>query len=234
MTKVTDHKQQRTMIIAEDGWVIHGELFGDREASAKHSALLVPASKHERDSYGPSLLTELISRGFLVMTTDIRGRGDSCEPFSFRFLPPGETQKIRGDISLEVQNLLNQPGIKEGELILVGEQDTADAVAEAASLDGRVGALILISPRLSQNSIALLSRRDFPICVLASKEDHDGLVSAVAAYYNSPNKRSRLRLVSEVGSGTTMFSAWQFFRSSETTLESWLAAWGKYALTKSE
>jgi hypothetical protein len=44
-------------------------------------------------------------------------------------------------------------------------------------------------------------------------------------FRHARHPQSLVRLVADVGSGTTMFAAWQHSRRDEPTLERWLAAW---------
>jgi dienelactone hydrolase len=171
------------------------------------------------------LTAALATRGFVVAATDIRGRGDSREPRSMNSLPPGQLRAVRGDVAAAIDHLASRPDVPAGSIVVMGEQDTANAAARAALADERVGGLVLVSPRLGPHLLAQAEQRAVPVCVIASKEDRAGLESAVGLFARSPDPRSRLRLVGDVGSGTTMFAAWQYLRRDEPPLEQWLAAW---------
>ena len=92
-------------------------------------------------------------------------------------------------------------------------------------------ALVLISARLAPDTLDAVAARGIPVCALVAKEDPAGLRTAVEPDHRAADERSRLRVVGGVGSGTTMFSAWQFLRPSERQLEQWLAAWCAWVLS---
>lgn len=208
-----------------DGWMVTLEVMGRPDDAAIGLVLTVPASRHERDGWGPALTAALVERRVVVAATDIRGRGDSREPLSMVSLPPGHLGAVRDDVAAAIDVLAERFQVAPGRMVLMGEQDTADAVTQAALADDRVGGLVLISPRLAPTTIEMASTRPLAVCVVASKEDAAGLESAVSLYAAGRDPRSRLRLVADVGSGTTMFAAWQYLRVGEPLLEHWLAAW---------
>jgi predicted alpha/beta hydrolase len=216
-------ERRSARVRSADGWSLRVDVTSAADGADGRAALLVPATKHERDGYGASLLTELVERGFTVMTMDLRGRGDSCQPSSFHAFPPGQLRAVRDDVAAALAELIAQPGVDAGRVVVMGEQDTADAAAAAALGHTRVAGLVLISARLSPTTIAAIAA--VPVCGLVSKEDRRGLRDTVAAYSRATDERSRLRVVDGIGTGTTMFSAWQYLRPQEPTLERWLAAW---------
>jgi alpha-beta hydrolase superfamily lysophospholipase len=208
-----------------DGWPVAVETMGQPDGPVVGGVLTVPAVKHERDAWGPILTAALTSRGFVVAATDIRGRGDSREPRAMGSLPPGQLRSVRGDVAAAIDHLASRPGVGTGSIVVMGEQDTANVAARAAFADERVAGLVLVTPRLGPHLLAQAERRPLPVCVIASKEDRAGLESAVGLFARSSDPRSRLRLVGDIGSGTTMFAAWQYLRRDEPPLEQWLAAW---------
>ncbi|MGE0139669.1 MAG: hypothetical protein AB7R77_17780 [Ilumatobacteraceae bacterium] len=213
-----------------DGWAITVETMAEPDGAVAGAVLTVPAAKHERDGWGPVLTAALLERGFVVSATDIRGRGDSRVPRSMSSLPPGQLRSVRGDVAAAIDLVASRPDVADGTIVVMGEQDTANAAARAALADDRVGGVVLVSPRLGPHLLAQAERlwseqRSVPVCVIASKEDRVGLESAVGLFARSRDPRSRLRLVDGVGSGTTMFAAWQYLRRDQPPLEQWLAAW---------
>lgn len=213
---------------SSDGWKIRVELALDPASAIGRGALLVPASKHERDGWGPAMAEDLIDRGFVVLSTDIRGRGDSREPQALYSLPPGHLARVRDDVAAAVERLSSEDGLESGSIVLFGEQDTADAVASVAIGDERVGALVLVSPKISRRTLDLWrvsTSRSIPVCLLVCKDDGAGLVHSIEMFRLARHPGSRIRLVADVGSGTTMFAAWQHSHSDEPSLERWLGAW---------
>jgi pimeloyl-ACP methyl ester carboxylesterase len=218
-------ERHSTRVRSADGWSLRVDVARVPDRSNGAAALLVPATKHERDGYGPVLVAELVERGFTVMTMDLRGRGDSCDPTAFHSFPPGQRRAVRFDVAAALSELLAQPGVDAGGLVMMGEQDTADAAAVVALGDARVAGLVLISAHLSAQTRSMIETSDIAVCGLVSKEDRRGLRDTVDAYRRCSDARSRLRVVGGVGAGTTMFSSWQYLRSGEPPLERWLAAW---------
>ena len=212
---------------APDGWDVCVEI-STPPSPVTGAALLVPAAKHERDAWGPTLTSALLERGLVVMATDIRGRGDSRRPAAMMSLPPAHRRAVRDDVRAAVDLLAEQPGVSPGSIVVFGEQDTSDAAATVALGDPRVGRLVLVSPRLAAATVDLARASQTSLCVVASKEDRIGLERAVALYARARDARSRLRLVRDVGSGTTMFAAWQYLHPGEPTLEHWLASWATW------
>ena len=220
-------ERHSTRVRSTDGWSLRVDVAHAPDRSNGSAALLVPASKHERDGYGPVLVAELVDRGFTVMTMDLRGRGDSCDPTAFHSFPPGQRRAVRFDVAAALAELVAQPGVDPGRVVMMGEQDTADAAAVVALGDSRVTGLVLISAHLSARTRSMIETSDLAVCGLVSKEDRRGLRDTVDAYRRCSDERSRLRVVGGVGAGTTMFSSWQYLRSGEPPLERWLAAWSK-------
>jgi pimeloyl-ACP methyl ester carboxylesterase len=208
-----------------DGWTLHAELAWSPEHRNGAAALLVPATKHERDAFGPILRDELVRRGFTVMATDLRGRGDSDEPVRYHSFPPGQLDSVRADVAAALGALRAGDSVTAGGVVVMAEQDTADAVAAAASSDEEVAAVTLLSPRLSAPTVGMLTASGLPVCVVVSGEDRRGTADGIDAYAWSSHEHSRLRVESGLGSGTTMFSAWQYLHPGEPTLERWIASW---------
>lgn len=214
--------------MSRDGWKVKVELALDAARSTGCGALLVPASKHERDGWGPAMLGDLIGRGFAVLCTDIRGRGESREPEAMYSLPPGHLRRVHHDVAAAVEWMAAHERVESGSIVLFGEQDTADAVVAVAATDERVGAVVLVSPNISRRTFEMWSaspRRPLPVCLLACKDDGVGLMRSLELFRRSGHAESRVRLVADVGSGTTMFAAWQHARRDEPPLEQWLGAW---------
>lgn len=206
------------------GWRVTLETLGVPEGGARATVLTVPASKHERDAWGPMLTAALVERGVAVVSMDVRGRGDSREPRSMTSLPPGQLSGVHIDVAAAIDHLATA-GPSAGPIIVMCEQDTADPALRAVQGDRRVTGVVMVSPKFAPTTLRTVFDRPVAMCVLASKEDRAGLESACAMYVRSTHPASRFRLVGDVGSGTTMFAAWQYLRTGERTLEQWLAAW---------
>lgn len=224
----SDPERVTDRIVSSDGWPVAVEIASDPTDRAIGGALLVPATKHERDGWGPTMVAELIGNRFVVLSTDIRGRGDSRYPHTMYSLPPGHLRRVRDDVAAAVDRLAAELPVAPGSIVVFGEQDTADAVASVAASDDRVAGVVLVSPKLSERTIAsveVAGPSALAVCVLACKDDRKRLVDAVEVFRRCRHPQSRLRLVADVGSGTTMFAAWQYLNRDEPSLERWLGAW---------
>lgn len=93
-------------------------------------------------------------------------------------------------------------------------------------LDPRVVVVGVIATPLSSDSGRMLaSWKEVPVIVVADAGVSSTLLPAVELFWRSGHPASRLRLIGDLGSGTTMFGAWQHLRSGEPTLERWLGTW---------
>lgn len=208
----------------DQGWAVALETMGVPAGGSRATVLTVPASKHERDAWGPMLTSALVERGFSVVSMDVRGRGDSRDPQSMTSLPPGHLRRVAIDVAAAIDHVASAEG-GSGQVVVMCEQDTADAAVLASMADLRVVGLVMVTPKIAPATLQRALDRPLAMCVVASKEDHASLESASILYGRSGHVRSRFRLVGDVGSGTTMFAAWQYLRRDERPLEQWLASW---------
>lgn len=102
----------------------------------------------------------------------------------------------------------------------------ADAAVEAAVLDPCVVVVGVISAPLSSDSVRMLaSWKEVPVIAEADAGVSSTLAPAVELFRRSGHPASRRLLIGDVGSGTTMFAAWQHLRPGEPRLERWLGTW---------
>lgn len=214
---------------ATDGWELHGDVTVPA-GTCVGGVVLVHGGHHERDAftYGVSVPDLLAAAGLACVRFDIRGRGASRRDTDYHHLPPAQRRAVALDVRAALDHVAQVGGSGSALLGLVGEQDTAAAVVTALAQDVRVGALVLLSPRLGASATATLRARAVPTFALVSKEDRAALRSAVDAYLAAPAAASRLDIFSGLGFGTTMFAARAFEQKDQPALESlvcdWLAA----------
>jgi dienelactone hydrolase len=212
---------------ASDGWRLSGTLRGlAGDAPALRGVVMVHGSHHARDTfvYGRALPAALADAGIASIRFDIRGRGGSRSPRPWTELSVAERRGVALDVSAALDQLRGI-GIGSGRLGVIGEQDTATSVVEAAAADADVGALVLLSPRLAGRALAALRRRPLPTCVLVSKEDRRALRDATAAFASAPEPHSALHVFRGLGFGATMFMARAFEQPDEPALEDLVAGW---------
>lgn len=209
---------------AADGTPVHGDVVRP-EGAVRAGAVLVHASKHERDAYGVSLPQLLVDDGFAVLRIDVRGRGESREPVPFPLMAPLQRRAVALDVAAAVDFLAGpDAGIAAGSVAVVSEQDSSGP-ALAARPGHPVAAHVVISGRLDAGAREGLDGLAVPVLALVSTEDRRAVGDVTELYLASGDERSRLRVVRGMGFGTTMFSAWQFAHPSEPTMEESIAAW---------
>jgi dienelactone hydrolase len=218
--------------VSRDGWRLEGLLrlpasSGLEPDQVGRGVVLVPGSHHERDTfvYGLALPDVLADHGIASLRFDIRGRGASRSPRSWRELTTLERRAVADDVASACALLRQRAGIGAGHLAVLGEQDTSRAVVAAVESDPHVGALVLLSPRLGRSSAQRLRTRAVPTCALVSKEDRRSLSDAVDAFLAGPADRSELHVFAGLGFGTTMFMARAFQHPDELPLEMMIATW---------
>jgi dienelactone hydrolase len=212
---------------ATDGWRLSGtlrRLVGD--GPPLRGVVMVHGSHHARDTfvYGRALPTALAGAGIASIRFDIRGRGESRSPRPWSELSVAERRDVALDVAAALDHLRGI-GIGPGRMGVIGEQDTATAVVEAAAADADVGALVLLSPRLAARALAALRRSPMPTYALASKEDRHALRDATAAFASAPEPHSALHVFHGLGFGATMFMARAFEQPDEPALEDLIAEW---------
>ena len=212
---------------ASDGWKLSGILRVPKDFQSSCAVILVHSSHHERDAfvYGTSIVELLAQKGIASFRFDIRGRGSSLGSQSYHEMAPLDRRKVTLDVKAAINLVINLPGISPNNLFLIGEQDTADSVVQAAVEDLRLKGLILLSPRLSTSSTQQLEVRKIATYILLSKEDRDSLKAATSAYLAAPQSGSRLDLFSGLGFGTTMFMTRSFEQPKETPIQILIRDW---------
>lgn len=216
---------------AEDGWELSGVLRLpasvrlDTGARAL-GAVLVPGSHHARDTfvYGLALPDVLADHGIASVRFDIRGRGESRVPRSWRQLSVLERRRVADDVAAAADLLRTRAGVADDAIAIISEQDTARAAAQAAAADPGVGALAMLSPRLDPTTLDALAVRRLPTCVMVSKEDRRSLYDSTHAYL-AGDECSELHVFSGLGFGTTMFMSRSFEHPDEVPLQVVLAEW---------
>jgi hypothetical protein len=193
---------------ARDGQPVAGLL---REApDGAPTAVLVPASCHERDAYA-TLADALANRGVASLRIDIRGRGTSRGELPYARMAPGQRRAVALDVAAALDVV--------DAVAVVAEQDSAAHAVAGIADDPRVRAVVLLSPRRSLNRLAV------PVFALVSSEDREGLRAAADAYLAAPEPGSRLEVFKGLGFGTTMFSTRQFEHPDAEPLEAMIAGW---------
>ena len=216
---------------ATDGWQLSGVLRLPLPArldtgARVMGAVLVPGSHHEQDTfvYGLGVPDVLAEHGIASIRFDIRGRGESRSPRSWRQLSTLERRRVADDVAAAADLLRTRVGITDASVAVISEQDTARSAALAAAGDPLVGALVMLSPRLDRSTLEALAARRLPTYAMVSKEDRRSLRCSTHAYL-AGDERSELDVFSGLGFGATMFMSRSFEQPDEAPLQVMLAEW---------
>jgi hypothetical protein len=209
-----------------DGPVVRGFL-REPEDSPVACAILVPGSRHERDSF-ESLAASLAELGIASLRIDVRGRGASAGVVPYARMGPIQRRGVRNDVGALISAVAERLGLGSGQTALVAEQDTsADAVL--GGLDVDVGAIVVLSAHAARRALEALDDANPPLLGIVSTEDREGLRHTVDCYLASALEGSRLLLLRSRGVGATMFHTGE---SGE--LEAEIATWIRDVLTGSQ
>jgi dienelactone hydrolase len=212
-------------IAAADGWPVGGLL--QRPASAASDvpgAVLVPASRHERDAY-TVIAAALADRGIASLRIDVRGRGTSRGTTPYARMAPRQRERVTLDVAAAFEHVASAGGIDAHRLAIGAEQDTAVGALSAVCGDARLRAVVVLSPRHGERCAAAVDRRRVPVFGLVSKEDREGLRATVDTYLAGAPDASRLEVFDGLGFGTTMLSTRQFEHPDDEPLEAMIADW---------
>lgn len=152
LTGIRLDAQQRVSFQAEDGWVIHGAVYGTSE----RAVVLIHGGRFTKESWAPQA-QQLVKAGFRVLAIDLRGYGMSTDgPSSLNTGGFGSPLD-----ALAAVQYLRERGAKT--ISIVGASMGADAAAGAsiASKAGDVDRLVLLAGSGDQPGGQLKGRKLF-------------------------------------------------------------------------
>lgn len=219
--------EREVRFAAADGWELGGILTLPRDDGDHRGlppgAVLVPASRHERDAWGATSAA-LAQAGVGSLRIDIRGRGTSRGALDHGSMGPLARRKVALDVAAAVSFLADSDDIDGSRLAVVCEQDTAVAAVDAAVRDSRVVALALLSARNSSGHAWPHSGAHRAVLSLVSTEDREGLRATVDAYLSGA-PGSRIEVFRGLGIGITMASVRQFEHPDAEAIEDLIGRW---------
>jgi dienelactone hydrolase len=194
---------------ARDGFLLGGVVVPAMRGGARpRSAVIVMAPEDSLPLYD-SLAVSLARRGMAVMLLDPRGSGwsvgPSCPtPEAWAGDEHAMQKRVASDVRLALRALAQATRADTSRYLVVGA-GTASAIAvEAAALDRRVAALLLVSPTPAlvdeAEMLGRLERLQLPMFVQQAPEDPFSVNALSDALYQAGN-RPASRVVDATSSG---------------------------------
>ena len=209
---------ERLSLTTEDGVVLAGVLFAPAKTPAPAVLLLHMQTRTRHD--WDNMADRLASRGFVALSIDLRGHGESASG------PTGDGDDLTAlqlDVKAALRFLESRSDLVNGRLAIVGASVGANLAALAGAGDPAVRALVLLSPGLDYRGLRIEAPMktkfiDRPALILVSQEDPYSVRSSrVLAGAGGPWE---LRVLEGAGHGTVMFARVADLLSS---LVDWLA-----------
>jgi pimeloyl-ACP methyl ester carboxylesterase len=184
LTGIRLDAQQRVSFPADDGWVIHGTVYG----SSERGVVLIHGGRFTKESWQPQA-QQLVKAGFRVLAIDLRGYGISTDgPSSLKtgFGSPLD--------ALAAVKYLREGGAKT--ISIVGASMGADAAAGAsiASKAGDIDRLVLLAGSGDQPGGQLKGRKLFIVTRNDANDAGPRLPKIRAQYEQAPEFKELLIL----------------------------------------
>lgn len=184
LTGIRLEAQQSVSFKAEDGWVIHGAVYGTSE----RAVVLIHGGRFTKESWAPQA-QQLVKAGFRVLAIDLRGYGMSTDGPSS--LNTGFGSPLD---ALAAVKFLRERGAKT--ISIVGASMGADAAAGAsiASKAGDIDRLVLLAGSGDQPGGQLKGRKLFIVTRNDANADGPRLPKIRAQYEQAPQFKELLIL----------------------------------------
>ena len=169
---------------AEDGWVIHGSMYG----AGDRGVVLIHGGRFTKESWLPQA-QELAKVGFLVLAIDLRGYGMSTEG------PAAQNPGFGSPLdALAAMRYLRERGAKT--ISIVGASMGADAAAGAsiAANAGEIDRLVLIAGSAREPGDQLRGRKLFIVAREDANDAGPRLPMIRAQYERAPQYKELLIL----------------------------------------
>ena len=171
-------------------------------------ALLVPASRHERDAY-TAIAGALAERGVASLRIDVRGRGTQPRRDVLRpdDAAPAPTRRARRGRRVRPARRGERRRSATGSPSLPSRTPPPTRLIAVGGRPFAGGGRPALGPGAAAAAPDAVGRRQVPVFGLVSKEDRDGLRATVDAYLAAAPGTSRLEVFDGLGFGTTMLSS---------------------------
>lgn len=199
------------MFSAPDGLVLYATLYGAAVRPAP-GVLLIHQEGQDRTSWG-SLPARLQGEGYSVLAIDLRGHGDTGGAVDWSLAP--------GDVQAVLEQFSQLPGIRPGQIAVVGAGTGANLGLNACAALPGCGAAVLLSPGLDYHGItaaqgiAALGTR--PTLIVSGENDRNNPADSVTLSTMAAGDHD-LILIPATAHGAGLFAA-------DPTLEKALTDW---------
>jgi predicted alpha/beta hydrolase len=208
-----DMDGRRVSFLARDGSRLGGVVAVPGDAGAHRAAIVLMAPGDTIANYD-SLGVALVQAGFATLFLDVRGSGWSVSPTC----PSPDTwaereealqHLVARDVRAALGELATHVPIDTTRYLVAGVGGAASMAVEAAALDSRVGALLLVSPKpeaVERGPMrARLAKLQLPTFFQVGQEDFTEADVTDALYQAGNRSASRVVEARFMGSGALVF-----------------------------
>lgn len=214
-TMLTGWGATRGTFPASDGFVLGGVAVPALRGGARPRCAVIVMAQEDSLPLYDSLAVSLARRGIAVMLLDPRGSGWSVGPWC----PTPEAwagdehamqKRVASDVRVALRALAQATRADTSRYLVVGSGSASAIAVEAATLDKRVAALLLVSPTPALvDEAAMLGRLEqvrLPMFIQQAPEDPFSVNALSDALYQAGNRQaSRVVDASSAGRGVAQF-----------------------------
>ncbi|MCS6805234.1 MAG: dienelactone hydrolase family protein [Acidobacteriota bacterium] len=205
--------QKEISFKTEDDWTIYGTLtipVNLRHEEKRPAALLLHGATHTQIVWAVYPGWVKVQESLVTLRIDWRGCGKSKRQIPFAAFSPAQRERVRLDVRAAIDFLAAQPEVNAMQIGVAAEGFSADpAIIEAAG-DARVKAFVIISGRLSEQALALMTAySDKSVLFIVSREDKPSLDSLLGAHRLMASSTSEIWVQDGLGVGLAMGSLWR-------------------------
>lgn len=193
----------RVSFSADDGFVLIGSLWKNPSTS-KPSLILVHQFNRDRHTFD-ALAQDAFSRGYTVLSFDVRGFGESVMKNNTHVAFTSFTEKDYQHIARDI--LSAQKFLQVEHVAVVGASIGANAALNFGVLSPSAAGLVLLSPGENFKGIDTFSaaqKNTVPFLVVSSAEDQYSNESSQHIFDLSPLSDKKLLSLENAGHGTDM------------------------------
>lgn len=192
-----DSSTRHVTFATTDGVMLVGTYFTPAETAAPGLVLIHMVGGRRTD--WDNLASALQSRGYAVLTLDLRGHGKSSGD--------REWGKMADDVTVAYRFLSGQPEVDPARIALVGASIGANLALNVAASEPAIQSLVLLSPGLDYRGVkteeAMKAYGARPVLLIASKTDTYATQS-VETLAKLAQGKQKAQIYEDAGHGTQM------------------------------